>query len=168
VLTGAAAFAVGSFFGFIFGIPRTLSSPQPAAGTISGDYKVLPNTNLEQISDWLTKILVGVGLVELSKIGNALGNLAQGLSASFGGGNTGYPAAMTVIISFLVLGFISAYLFTRLRLEGAFSLAHAVNEVAAQAEQVEKAKEEIVQAKAEVVEAKQEVVEAKEKIDEAT
>ena len=25
----------------------------------------MPNTNLEQISDWLTKIIVGVGLVEI-------------------------------------------------------------------------------------------------------
>src|SRR5690242_16782606 len=47
-LGAGAFFAVGMSAGFIFGIPR-------------GSHKYV-NSNLEQISDWLTKILVGVGL----------------------------------------------------------------------------------------------------------
>ncbi len=143
VLTASASFAVGAFFGFIFGIPRTLSSPLPAGTTIDGGYQVMPNTNLEQISDWLTKILVGVGLVELGKIGDTLSNVAQGLSPSLGGGSTGYPAAMALIISFLILGFIGSYLFTRLRLPGAFSAEAMLGEVKEQVEKVEQVKKGI-------------------------
>src|SRR4051794_37330470 len=62
-LVAAAAFGIGAIVGFLFSIQRTRrpsdSQPQP---------RYLPNTNLEDISDWLTKIIVGLGLVELGKI----------------------------------------------------------------------------------------------------
>ena len=58
----AAATAVGAFLGFLFGIPRTLQGNTTPGPDEIADYR--PNTNLEQISDWLTKILVGVGLVK--------------------------------------------------------------------------------------------------------
>src|SRR5262245_8259356 len=49
LLAGAAAL-VGALLGFLFGIPRTLqadpSHPEEGRSTV--------NTNLEQISDWLT------------------------------------------------------------------------------------------------------------------
>jgi hypothetical protein len=63
----AASGAVGAIFGFIFGIPRTLTSDDGATdkGLRS---RIVPNTNLEQVSDWLTKILIGATLVELKSI----------------------------------------------------------------------------------------------------
>jgi hypothetical protein len=144
VLTAAASFGVGSLFGFIFGIPRTLSSPHEdgvALGT-DGRRPVAANTNLEQISDWLTKILVGVGLVQLAQIRTGIGDLANGLAPSLGGGNTGYPVAIALMISFTIVGFIGSYLFTRLRLEGAFSLAAVTQHVNQKAEEVDKKVEE--------------------------
>src|SRR5215207_3296326 len=56
-----AAFGVGALVGFLFGIPRRFQreGSDPALGGL------VVNTNLEQISDWLTKIIVGVGLVEI-------------------------------------------------------------------------------------------------------
>jgi tetratricopeptide (TPR) repeat protein len=103
-----------------------------------GRQKVAPNTNLEQISDWLTKILVGVGLVELGRIGPGISNLAEGLAPSLGDAETGYPVAITIMVSFTIAGFIGSYLFTRLRLEGAFSLATFVAQKVEQVEQVKK------------------------------
>src|SRR6185503_13654313 len=59
-LVALAPAAVGALLGFVFGIPKTLQSNAPPAADGKAAYQV--NTNLEQISDWLTKMLVGVGL----------------------------------------------------------------------------------------------------------
>src|ERR1700730_13401118 len=61
-LCSSACMALGWAVGFLFGVPRVGSTP--ASTRI--------NTNLEQISDWLTKILVGVGLTQLHKLPTAL------------------------------------------------------------------------------------------------
>jgi hypothetical protein len=149
VLTAAASFAVGCLFGFIFGIPRTLSSPEDGGTVLSdGRRKVAPNTNLEQISDWLTKILVGVGLVELGQIGPGISHLAAGVAPSLGNDETGYPVAITIMVSFTIAGFIGSYLFTRLRLENSFSLATFVARKVKQVEQVKKDFDEEAQAAA--------------------
>jgi hypothetical protein len=106
LLWSGACFAVGSFIGFIFGIPRTLSSDTARTSAPShildkaknrsrdlscyqGAIKINQeqtairqtaldergpstaiNTNLEQISDWLTKIIVSVSLVNSGQIGD--------------------------------------------------------------------------------------------------
>src|SRR4051794_2430267 len=54
-----AAGAIGGVTGFLFGIPKARSDVNSAGTNAGGQFK--PNTNLEQISDWLTKTIVGVG-----------------------------------------------------------------------------------------------------------
>jgi len=127
LLTAAASFAVGALLGFLFGIPRS-TAPEPADGAAATAAKgdgadapaYRPNTNLEQISDWLTKILVGIGLVQIHQVSGAVNDLADGLEAGLGGGDTGHAVAVALLISFSIAGFVTAYLFTRLRLQGAF------------------------------------------------
>src|SRR5256885_2192725 len=77
-----ACLAVGATVGFLFGIPRAGSQSQkPVAGkdtaktvaktaSTGRDVESIgrPNTNLEEVSDWLTKIIVGLTLVNLSTI----------------------------------------------------------------------------------------------------
>jgi hypothetical protein len=133
-LTAAvAAFAAGSLLGFLFGIPRTLSAEAPPASgkgggeTAQNQLSHLPNTNLEQISDWLTKILVGAGLVQLGQLGDGLQSLASGLAPGLG--PNGEPVAISLLVSFSTAGFLCAYLFTRLRLQSAFALADLVDRV---------------------------------------
>jgi len=63
LLFAFAAVAAGAATGFLFGIPRTLQGNTPTEST---SYQV--NTNLEQISYWLTKIIVGLGLIKLKTI----------------------------------------------------------------------------------------------------
>lgn len=121
LLTAVSAFAAGALLGFLFGIPRTAvpHSPDnmaPTDGTPKPMYE--PNTNLEQISDWLTKILVGVGLVQVGQIGGAIDDLANGLEPGLG--EYGHAVAVTLMVSFAITGFLGAYLFTRLRLQKAF------------------------------------------------
>ncbi len=125
-----AATAVGSFIGFLFGIPKTLQSDrQDGAET-----RYIANTNLEQISDWLTKILVGVGLVQISAAPEALGHLAQQLGPLFGGKDTSPAFGLSLAIYFTVSGFVVAYLWTRAVLQSVLKAAD--RDVAAQIQDV--------------------------------
>jgi hypothetical protein len=106
---GAAATLSGGLVGFLFGIPR---SPDAAQGT-SAKTGYLVNTNLEQISDWLTKILVGVGLVQLGRAPNALARLAHSLKPGFGGESSSSSFGLAIAIFLAISGFLYLYLWTR-------------------------------------------------------
>lgn len=117
VLAGASLF-VGIFIGFLFGIPKTSKiNPEDAALSAKdgseASYRL--NTNLEDISDWLTKMLIGVGLVQLTSIPNYLKKVALYWQSSVG---SGFPAAYAaaIIIFFCTVGFLVGYLWTRLAL----------------------------------------------------
>jgi hypothetical protein len=137
---------VGTLLGFLFGIPRTLQSDAQLApyegpkttksvpssdATLANDqsrlgqrgYRQTVNTNLEQISDWLTKILVGVGLTQMQKIPDLLKRMA-GYFAPGLHGNA--PIALGIIINSSVLGFFVGYLLTRLFLASAFGEVDAL------------------------------------------
>lgn len=122
----AAAGLAGALLGFLFGIPRTLQSENDSTAGSSktsmvGNYS--GNTNLEQMSDWLTKILVGVSLVQLGKVGPALAQLGDGLRPMLGGTETGRGFGVTLSIFALVSGFLLSYLWTRVRLKREMELA---------------------------------------------
>ena len=128
LMVAGCAWSVGGLVGFLFGIPRTLSLPSGdiADGALSRDqlqYRV--NTNLEQISDWLTKILVGVGLAELHRLPGALGDAADYFAASVGGRAAADLSAFVValLVYFSVVGLMTAYLGTRVLLAPLFKLA---------------------------------------------
>jgi hypothetical protein len=136
-LAATSAFAVGALLGFLFGIPRSVTAAATApAGEATAEgvpadtaaaHRFAANTNLEQISDWLTKILVGVGLVQIHQVSGAIEDLADGLAPGLG--DQGFSVAVALMVSFSVTGFVSAYLFTRLRLQGAFELAGVLRQV---------------------------------------
>ena len=95
-VTGAAAMMTGGLLGFLLGTPRTIflstgrTGPAsgavvvgalPAAGMRASSAQAVgsqyePNTNLEQISDWLVKILIGVGLTQIGDLPSRLHVLA--------------------------------------------------------------------------------------------
>ncbi len=133
LLAGASAF-VGGTLGFLFGIPRTLQQdgPSPAAETSATaadagaggrriDYRV--NTNLEQISDWLTKILVGVGLTQIGAIRDGVRSLTAFAAQGLGPQGQSQVFAFALLSYFVVLGFLFGYLWTRLFLAGALRAA---------------------------------------------
>lgn len=132
-MVAGASLGVGALLGFLFGIPRALANDKGAASEpVSSDQgeetnhglhplskHYSPNTNLEQISDWLTKILVGVGLTQLVNAWDFLGNLAT--TAAAGMGEPATPVfAISLILYYLLCGFLFGYLWTRLKLAGAF------------------------------------------------
>lgn len=127
-LVASAALFIGALLGFIFGIPRTLqgdNAPKPADDQVKGqrldaklDVKYQANTNLEQISDWLTKILVGVGLTQISSIPEAIQKYTAYVSPGLGGFQTTSVFAASLPLYFLVCGFLLSYLWTRRYLAG--------------------------------------------------
>jgi hypothetical protein len=139
LLTAVSAFAAGALLGFLFGIPRSVAahrveakeaaaaeSKSTAEEAAAAAQRFAPNTNLEEISDWLTKILVGVGLVQIHQAGGAIEDLANGLAPGLG--SDGYTVAVALMVSFSITGFVSAYLYTRLRLQSAFELASVIKQ----------------------------------------
>ncbi|MFS2185611.1 hypothetical protein ACCC92_02995 [Mucilaginibacter sp. Mucisp84] len=147
-----AFFIAGALAGFIFGVPKIVSSntnasagaivpqgpPAPASPVAEGDAKPLAatvtpaannltrkiiqeNTNLTQVSDWLTKVIIGAGLVQLKEIPGFVLKVAT----KMGYGITLHPQKLStadpaiilcagILIYFLTWGFASGYLIMRL------------------------------------------------------
>jgi uncharacterized protein YneF (UPF0154 family) len=119
LLLALSALVIGALAGFLFAIPRALQqSGNVTDGDVTGKYAV--NTNLEQISDWLTKILVGVGLVELSQVPHGFSRLTDTLAPGFGNSTSSPLIAGVVVTLFGSWGFFLGYLLTRTYLTAAF------------------------------------------------
>jgi hypothetical protein len=133
LMVAVASLVVGILLGFLFSIPRELPTAAPlpdgqgdersAAGRVAQAITYAPNTNLGQISDWLTKILVGVGLVQFGHLRHSVGDLVRFLGPSLGNGGTGRAFALALFFYYLVSGFLAGYLFTRLQLPSALAQA---------------------------------------------
>ncbi|MGB7554758.1 MAG: hypothetical protein WBM04_10310 [Candidatus Korobacteraceae bacterium] len=143
-LEAGTGFAFGALAGFLFGIPRSLqgklpeqsrpgngdagssndsSNPESRGGERGrGGPGYGSNTNLEEISDWLTKIIVGLGLINLKLIPEKLRAVAWYFSV-FTDVKLPEGISMSTLIYFSVCGFFFAYLLTRLALPAAFSRA---------------------------------------------
>lgn len=132
VTIALAALLCGGLLGFLFGIPRTLQNDrapeQPPGGEDAGQVgstngtSYHANTNLEQISDWLTKILVGVGLTQIHAIAGRVEAVSQVAATAIGAGAGAQVFVVALIIYFAVCGFLLGYLWTRLYLTAAFRL----------------------------------------------
>lgn len=147
LMTAVASASVGGLLGFLFGIPRTL---QNGDGQEAGRGRhengaasaYLPNTNLEQISDWLTKILVGVGLTQIAAISAWFASVSSVAAAGLGGSEAGRVVASTIIVFFAVCGFLFGFLWTRLTLPRALHDADYGSLEAKLMQTVEKVEEE--------------------------
>ena len=147
-----ASLAAGGFIGFLFGIPRVAPAasearaepaPQAAArpetsgeaaparaadAATSRDSGHRVNTNLEEVSDWLTKIIVGVSLVEFKSIAEFVDSLSLDIAGIFQPACTGAVAncflgvrvfSAAEIILFFLIGIHFGFLWTRLLVQGA-------------------------------------------------
>jgi hypothetical protein len=137
-LTAVTVWVVGYLFGFLFGIPRIVSSGQlrmaTAPNVIDLAKKItdsttevtgppphmVPSSNLAEVSDWLTKLLLGAGLVSLTKLGEPLGGLVNSIAAGLQGATppvvTGPPQVMAaaILFGYVTLGFLVGYILTSL------------------------------------------------------
>jgi hypothetical protein len=177
VLTAIAALVTGCLLGFLFGVPKVVSSgelrhrrdaptevtrtqtpdttvttstippsstpstsvesttgdgastgtsddSEPAganAGNSGSTSPFEPSTNLSEVSDWLTKLLLGAGLVELTHLGGPLGKLINAVAFGLGrSAAVGVPdsaaqvMAGSLLITYFVLGFLDGYVLTTL------------------------------------------------------
>lgn len=114
-LIAAGPFALGAFIGFLFGMPRLKAVP---ARDGEPESKVESNTNLEQVSDWLTKILIGVGLTQLTQLPGEIQDMAEYIAPAVGPATCWASAVIiALLIYFAIAGFVWGYLVTKLVLE---------------------------------------------------
>ena len=104
-------------------IPSTPPTPltPPTPGTPGYKKIVQENTNLTQVSDWLTKVIIGAGLVQLKEIPPFIMKVAtrmgRGISCHPDKITSADPAIILcagIMIYFLSWGFASGYLIMRL------------------------------------------------------
>jgi hypothetical protein len=118
-----AAAAIGAVLGFVFGLPRArfaAASEDGEASTSSAGSHFLANSNLLKVSDWLTTILIGLGLVQLGRVAPALGQLADAVEAPLGGAANAGAFAVSVMLAVAVAGALMAYLWTSIRVRELF------------------------------------------------
>jgi hypothetical protein len=132
LLAAVAAAAAGAFFGFIFGLPRTLdperrtelvqAAAQQKDPMVAAHAAMAANTNLERVSDWLTTLLIGATLVQIKEIVGWVGGLGQKIIDS---GTPANNAVVPIIIVFyFALSFVGFYMITRTYLT--FALAQTL------------------------------------------
>jgi pYEATS domain-containing protein involved in immunity len=133
-----AATVVGGFVGFLFGIPRfdyaareaaaasaaatsaapgttgmsSGSTPQTTGTRAPVRYK--PSANLDEIADWLTKIIVGLGLTQLVNVGPGLASISTYVVRECGIGCPSPSMVAAVIVFGAFAGLLFGYLWTRL------------------------------------------------------
>ncbi|HLY55167.1 MAG TPA: hypothetical protein VKS60_06400 [Stellaceae bacterium] len=112
LIIGGGALLVGAFVGFLFGIPKSRTDGTAAAGDGGRKRGVSDNANLEEVSDWLTKIIVGLGLAEFGNIPQFCKYLSEIVTPVLG--EDGNIIAQSAMVYFFILGFLLCYLWTRI------------------------------------------------------
>ncbi len=101
-LLALASFFAAGFLGFLFAVPTT--DGQNAS-------------NLERFSEWLTKIIIGAGLTQLSSVPTYVKKVAMTMQwAVFPVEQTGVAITISVIICFSSTGFVAGFYFSRTNL----------------------------------------------------
>jgi hypothetical protein len=119
LIIGLAIFMVGGLIGFLFGVPKVNLHYSK-----NDNKEYLANTSLEEISDWLTKIIIGLGLTQLIKIPSYMKILSENIvlgitnNNKHASGDTSY--ILFLVIYYSLLGFFFAYFFARLELKNRF------------------------------------------------
>ena len=136
-LVAAASATVGALAGMVFGLPRSAQTPAARVvnttvgsnpGTLdavdsSGNPEalgtsprpatdehvvVIPNSNLVEISDWVTKIVVGLGLTQLGSLPGDFQRLVDYSRAAVGTTDTGTGVVAALIVTYFGAGSYSA------------------------------------------------------------
>ncbi|WP_250037843.1 PASTA domain-containing protein [Paractinoplanes maris] len=112
-----AASAVGAALGFLFGLPRARAAEASEAAANDGRAATfyLTNSNLIKVSDWLTTIVIGLGLVNLGKVVPSLRSLARALHDPLGATAYAGVVGISLLIIGLLAGLILNYLWTSIR-----------------------------------------------------
>lgn len=100
-MTAGASFVCAALVGFIVAVGH-----EPAAN--SARY----GANLTQLSNWITGLVVGLGLVQFGEISDALRDFSMEIAALGTSSGTGWPLVLSLILFYAASGFLSGALFT--------------------------------------------------------
>lgn len=103
-----ALFTFSNLIGFLFGIPRTTVIDESE----KSKSQYIGNDNLLQVSDWITKIILGLGLTQINEIPSFLKRIAKFIIDNTHVSNQ--ALIILIIFYFTCLGFLFGYLWTRL------------------------------------------------------
>ena len=115
-LTSLAAFLSGCLTGFLFGIPKVVSSGELRQDKATSGPRYTPSSNLAEVSDWLTKLLLGAGLVQLTRLGTPIAGLIHhvgvGLYSPPASLQTAEIMAGALLIGYAIVGLLDGYVVT--------------------------------------------------------
>jgi hypothetical protein len=119
-LCAGAFFVLGVLLGYLFGLRPTGPSQNSGEKSPSGRASA-PYTNLEEVADWFTKLILGAGLVELTRMRGPLHDfadfMATGVDPYPPNGYKGSSAvALAIMLFFSASGILYGYLWTRYEL----------------------------------------------------
>jgi hypothetical protein len=113
ILIAGFSFISGVLLGYLFGLHPTDNSPKSADQASSPP----PKTNLVEIADWLTKIILGAGLVQLTRLPGPIWKFANTIALGVVEDprvETPNPAIALAIMGFFsTCGLLYGYLWTR-------------------------------------------------------
>ncbi len=119
---------IGGIFGFLFGIPK-INTDDIAADlnnpTIKTSRIYLINSNLNQVSDWLTKIIIGATLVNIKELFKNLFDFSKTIEDQLKIEQIKQSVVMVMILGFVSFGFLAGYMMTRIIWSPVFARADA-------------------------------------------
>jgi hypothetical protein len=117
-MIAAGAVMSGAAIGFLFALPRSITVAIPVGGAARAkqlrSITIRPNTNLEEVSDWVAKIIVGLTLTQLNRIPGAASRFFHALGSSLGGSSRDTTFAGSLVIFCSIIGFLMSWLSTRM------------------------------------------------------
>jgi hypothetical protein len=116
ILVGFASISVGFIVGHLFAFPR-------ARGESEGVSSLQVNNNLAEVSDWVTKMMLGIGLSQFNELSLSMQSVALYVSNAIVCQPNDMTFSMTLMIVSVVLGFFTGFQYTRLSLSKQYSLA---------------------------------------------
>lgn len=154
IILGIAAFLSSFFMGTLFGMPKRNNEKE-------SDYSL--NNSLVEISDWLTKIIVGLGLVNLKEIPGYLVSLGEYVrTSSKYDGQLLNIYSIGIVIYFGFLGLYIGYNYMRLVLSNKYKYADdnlIRKELEMAHEKINEAKEEMHQKENKIIQIQSQVQE---------
>lgn len=114
LIIALASFISGFFLGNLFGIPKRINSQE-------SDYNL--SNNLIDISDWFTKIIIGLGLIEIKRIPGMLEGIGSYVQENTAGENSVKVVAICSVIYFGIFGLYFGYNYMRLLLSSQYKEA---------------------------------------------
>ncbi|MFT7527165.1 MAG: hypothetical protein ACI9LY_002318 [Arenicella sp.] len=99
--------------GTLFLVAFSVFSATSVLGFLLGMKENKNPTHLQQIADWLTKILIGAGLVEMGNISDSVWEFSNSIGSVIDP-STGSFIVVSIIVGFGAVGAVSGYLWSQL------------------------------------------------------